>query len=374
MRAPLKRVAGHPGFIHLMTVLAFLYTSYYLYWRAHDSLNHAALWLALPLLLVEIHGALNFILFAFMAWDIPPVPAAPPLPDRAVDIFIPTYNEDLAILRLTILGALNVRYPHQTWVLDDGRRPAVHALCVDLGAHYLTRPDNAHAKAGNLNAALACTHGEFIAIFDADQVPLPDYLDKTLGYFADPGLAFVQTPQEYYNLDSMQHRAAPRRGGPWHEQSLFYRVIQPAKNRWNAAFWCGSNSVIRRSALAQVGGVAIGSVTEDIKTSLRLHRAGWTSLQVDEVLALGLAPHDFLAFTVQRLRWAQGAMQVLQQENPLGIRGLTLAQRLNYLASLTTYLEAVQRVVYLLAPAVVLATGVLPIHAPLGAFLAPARQ
>jgi len=89
MRAPLKRAASHPGFIHLMTVLALLYTGYYLYWRAHDSLNQAALWLALPLLLVEVHGALNFILFAFMAWDIPPVPAAPPLPDRTVDIFIP---------------------------------------------------------------------------------------------------------------------------------------------------------------------------------------------------------------------------------------------------------------------------------------------
>ena len=346
-----------------VALLALFYTFYYLWWRIDSTLNMDALWFALPLLLVEFHGAVNFTLFIFMTWDLKPVlhPAAPA--GRTVDIFIPTYNEDLSILRMTILGARNVRYPHETWVLDDGRRPALRDLCETINVHYLTRPDNTHHKAGNINAALTQTHGEFIAIFDADQIPLSDFIDQTLGYFVDEKVAFVQTPQEFYNLDSVQHKTNWQRGQTWHEQSLFYNIIQPGKNRWNAAFWCGSNSIMRRSALLSVGGIATETVTEDIHTSLRLHATGWKSIYHNELLSMGLAPQDFLAFTVQRLRWGQGAMQVLRRENPLFKKGLTFVQRLNYLSSIITYFEAFQRLVYILAPSIVLFTAVLPIHA-----------
>jgi cellulose synthase (UDP-forming) len=347
----------------LLALLAMLYTLYYLYWRARYSLNLDALWFSLPLLLAEVHGTINFALFIFMTWDVKPVPHPGAPIGRTVDIFIPTYNEDLSILRMTILGALNVRYPHETWVLDDGRRPELRQLCETMGVHYLTRPDNKHHKAGNINAALTQTTGEFIAIFDADQVPLPDFLDHTLGYFVDEKVAFVQTPQEFYNLDSVQHKTNWQEGQTWHEQALFYNVIQPGKNRWNAAFWCGSNSIMRRSALLSVGGIATETVTEDIHTSLRLHAAGWKSIYHDELLSMGLAPQDFLAFTVQRLRWGQGAMQVLRRENPLFKRGLTFVQRMNYIASMITYFEAFQRLTYTLGPAAVLFTALLPIHA-----------
>ena len=352
----------------LLAFLALLYTFYYLYWRTQYSLNLDALWFALPLLLAEMHGTVNFILFVFMTWDVRPVPHAQARRGRTVDIFIPTYNEDLSILRMTILGALNVRYPHETWVLDDGRRPALRELCETMGVHYLTRPDNKHHKAGNINAALSQTNGEFIAIFDADQVPLADFIDHTLGYFVDEKVAFVQTPQEFYNLDSVQHKTNWQEGQIWHEQSLFYNVIQPGKNRWNSAFWCGSNSIMRRSALLSVGGIAIETVTEDIHTSLRVHAAGWKSIYHDELLSMGLAPQDFLAFTVQRLRWAQGAMQVLRRENPLFKKGLTVAQRSNYISSMITYFESFQRLIYTLAPSIVLFTAVLPIHAGVLAF------
>jgi len=346
----------------LLALVALLYTLYYLYWRAQYSLNLDALWFSLPLLLAEVHGAINFTVFMFMTWDLKPVPHTAAPSGRSVDIFIPTYNEDLPILRMTILGALNVRYPHETWVLDDGRRPALCELCEAMGVHYLTRPDNKHHKAGNINAALAQTNSEFIAIFDADQVPLPDFIDHTLGYFVDEKVAFVQTPQEFYNLDSVQHKTNWQEGQTWHEQALFYNVIQPGKNRWNAAFWCGSNSIMRRSALLSVGGIATETVTEDIHTSLRLHAAGWKSIYHDKLLSMGLAPQDYPAFTVQRLRWGQGAMQVLRRENPLFKRGLTFAQRINYIASMVTYFEAFQRLVYTLAPSVVLFTAILPIQ------------
>src|SRR6266516_6099765 len=351
-----------------VALVALCYTFYYLYWRTFNSLNMDALWFSLPLLLVELYGAINFALFMFMTWDLKPVADSAAPRGRTVDIFIPTYNEDLSILRMTILGALNVHYPHETWVLDDGRRPALRELCETMGVHYLTRPANTHHKAGNINAALAQTNGEFIAIFDADQVPLPDFLDHTLGYFVDEKVAFVQTPQEFYNLDSVQHKTNWQEGQTWHEQSLFYNVIQPGKNRWNAAFWCGSNSVMRRSALLSVGGIATETVTEDIHTSLRVHAAGWKSIYHDELLSMGLAPQDFLAFTVQRLRWAQGAMQVLRRENPLFKKGLTVAQRSNYISSMITYFESFQRLIYTLAPSIVLFTAVLPIHAGVLAF------
>jgi cellulose synthase (UDP-forming) len=198
---------------------------------------------------------------------------------------------------------------------------------------------------------------------------LPTFLDHTLGYFVDDKVAFVQTPQEFYNLDSAQHHINREKKESWHEQSMFYRIIQPGKNRWNAAFWCGSGSVMRRSALVSVGGIADETVTEDIHTSLRLHASGWKSIYHDEVLCMGLAPQDFLAFTIQRLRWAQGAMQVLRRENPIFKKGLTLVQRLNYVASIFTYFESFQRLIYTLAPAAVLVTALLPIHVGIISFL-----
>ncbi len=370
MKRALRQILSATPVARLIAVIALIYTFYYLYWRVHYSLNLDALWFSLPLLLAEIHGTLNFILFCFMTWDVKPVPHPPAPRGRTVDIFIPTYNEDLSILRMTILGALNVRYPHETWVLDDGRRPALRDLCAEMGVYYLTRPDNKYHKAGNINAALAQTSGEFIAIFDADQIPLPDFLDHTLGYFVDDRVAFVQTPQEFYNLDSVQHKTDWQHGETWHEQALFYNVIQPGKNRWNAAFWCGSNSVMRRTALLSTRGIATETVTEDIHTSLRLHAAGWKSVYHNELLSMGLAPQDYLAFTVQRLRWGQGAMQVLRRENPFIKRGLSFVQRVNYLSSMITYFESFQRLIYTLAPSIVLCTAILPIRAAVWPFVA----
>jgi len=201
---------------------------------------------------------LNYLLFAWMTRTVAPArPFLPPRPGLSVDVFIPTYNEDLDVLEATITGAVGIRYPHLTWVLDDGRRPEVEALARRLGADYLTRPDNLYHKAGNLNHALKHTTGEFIAILDADMVPQPDYLDRTLGYFEDEKLAFVQMPQEFYNQDSIQHDPLSRH---WHEQTLFFRVIQPGKNHTNSAFWTGSPSVMRRKSLEDIGGVATETV------------------------------------------------------------------------------------------------------------------
>jgi cellulose synthase (UDP-forming) len=194
-------------------------------------------------------------------------------------------------------------------------------------------------------------------------VPQPDLLDQTLGYFADERVAVVQCPQEFYNLDSVQHAPGSSGPHPWHEQSLFFRVIQPGKNRWNAAFWCGSPSVVRRSALESVGGVA-QSITEDILTSLRLHARGWRTVCHPGVVAYGIAPQTYRAFNIQRHRWAQGAMQILRsRENPLFLRGLTLPQRLNYLGSILTYFDGFQKLAFLFVPLGMLWFGWMPVRA-----------
>ncbi len=117
----------------------------------------------------------------------------------------------------------------------------------------------------------------------ADHVAEPELLEKTLGYFDDPRVALVQTPQDFYNLGSFEYF------GPHNEQNVFYRILQPARNRWNAAFWCGTGGIVRLRALRQVGGLATESITEDIHTTIRLHRAGWKTVYHNEPHARGLA-------------------------------------------------------------------------------------
>jgi cellulose synthase (UDP-forming) len=246
--------------IHFLTIITSIYVLYYLYWRIEFTLNYAALAFSILLLAGEVIGIIDYYLFALMTWNTNTEKPGPPEEGLSVDVFIPTYNEDLAILEATLIGCRNMWYPHTTYVLDDGRRQEVKELAAALGCRYLTRPDNKHAKAGNINEALKKTSGEFIAIMDADMVPQPDFLEKTLGYFKDSKTAIVQLPQEFYNTDSMQHTD---NGAHWHEQQLFYHVIQPGKNNINAAFWCGSPSVVRRKALESIGGVATESITED---------------------------------------------------------------------------------------------------------------
>jgi len=343
-----------------------LYGAYYLVWRVGWTLNLHALWLALPLLAAEVLGFVDFALFVFMTWRVPQPTAHPAPAGLSVDIYVTTYNESLQLLRSTILGALNMRYPHETYVLDDGHRGEVRALTERLGARYISRDDNEHAKAGNINHAMRGTSGEFIAVFDADHVPHPQFLEHTLGYFADERVALVQTPQEFYNVDSIQHAGTPgpETEGRWHEQALFYRVIQPGKDRLNSVFWCGSNAVLRRSAVDSIAGIATETITEDIHTTIKLHKAGWRTAYHNEVLATGIAPDDLDAFLTQRKRWAQGAMQVLRgRDNPLWARGLSVRQRLSYWASMSTYFGAFQKLVLIATPLVVLCTGILPMRA-----------
>lgn len=363
---PMERLSLPAQFCVILYVLA---ATIYLAWRA-STLNPEAPVFSTVIYGAELFGFATTLLHIFMVWRMTVRIAPPPLPDLSVDIFVPSYNEPVDVVRRTLLAAVNVDYPHQTWLLDDGNRTEMAELARELGVRYLARTSNTHAKAGNLNNALRHSTAEFVAIFDADHAPKRNFLHETLGFFKDPGLAFVQTPQDFFNLDSYQHRRTRDSRRVWTEQSLFFRVIQRGKDRWNAAFFCGSCAVLRRSALDRIGGFATHTVTEDLETSVALHGAGYRSVYVPAPLAFGIAPSSADPFLRQRIRWGQGAMQVVRREWFFLRSRLTLAQRLNYMASTTTYFDGWQKAIFYFAPVWVLLTGTMPLIADSHVFLA----
>jgi cellulose synthase (UDP-forming) len=345
--------------------VAIAVTAAYLLWRLAGTIHLGWWWVAIPLFLVEVHNAFGLILYTVALWslDSDPYPGRGRARPPRVAVLIPTYNEPLEVLLPTIAASVALQPEHETWVLDDGRREAVARLAAQLGAQYLTRPDNRHAKAGNLNHALTVVDAEIVAVLDADHVPTVRFLTALLPYFEDERTAFVQSPQDFYNLESFEHE---QRGGGdvFNEEAVFYRVIAPAKSRWAAPFWCGTGALVRVAALRSVGGVSTDSVTEDIQTTIRMYRVGWKGSYHNEVLARGLAPDDAAAYLVQRNRWALGAMQVLRRENPLFGRGLSTGQRLAFLTTLFGWFDSWRTFAHMVIPLAVVATGAVPINAP----------
>jgi len=498
--------------IRVFVLITFALGTNYIIWRWLFSLNWTNWWIAVPLVLAETYNFIDVLFFGFTIWRADPAHAVhAPREGLTVDVFITTYNEPIDLVIATAKAAKRIRYPHLTWILDDGAREEMRLAAEALGVGYIKRGENwrnqpLHAKAGNLNNALMATSGEFLLILDADQVPYPEILDHTLNYFDDPKVALVQTPQWFGNVTPYDPLGS--------QAPLFYGPIQQGKNAWNAAFFCGSNAVLRREALMQLGvsryaaeleiavmqalksadrilahamrttaandlevqktlktlGDAIAqtraaiaggqtiaeatyalqrrisevskemvsahlsvmaedlaaikaihtetdenwdvildvekttdllasrefsplgaceamatllrsldvdrpgeaqplmplatvSVTEDMATSMRLHSMGWKSVYHHEILAVGLAPEDLSSMMKQRLRWAQGTMQVMLRENPLVQRGLTTAQKIMYFATMWSYLSGFAAVVYFVAPVVYLCFGVLPVKA-----------
>ncbi|GLJ61614.1 cellulose synthase [Microbacterium barkeri] len=495
--------------IRILAVLSVILGVNYVAWRWLESVNWSAWWIAVPLVLAETYSLIDTILFCLTMWRARDRPGPRSEPQGTVDVLITTYDEPLDLVMGTALAAKRIAYPHSTWILDDGARADLELAAAEAGIGYIRRSDDwdgkpRHAKAGNLNNALFQTDGEFLLILDADQVPDPLILHRTLGYFADdPEVALVQTPQWFSNVDEADPLGS--------QAPLFYGPIQQGKDGWNAAFFCGSNAVLRREALMQLGIVGyvrdlaestqralrasesllgreakradgalreelmdlraevaaaraeiaagepvadttyrvrarvddagrrlvendlaairadleeIGelpiahdaqldvmvvdevaldelaardlsplgaieavrslldalrvdrpgeaqpllplatiSVTEDMATAMQLHALGWRSVYHHEILARGLAPEDLRTMLTQRLRWAQGTLQVMLRDNPLVKRGLSAGQRLMYFATMWTYLSGFAAIVYLAAPVFYLVFGVMPVTA-----------
>jgi len=349
--------ARHERAVQVVAAAAVLWGIVYITWRIGWTWRGANPFTYGVLLAAELFAWVSITLYTVMGWRVGLAVRPQRGQEHAVDVYVCTYDEPKAVLHATLAGCRAIRYPHTTWLLDDGRRPEMEQLAHEMGARYLTRPDNKNAKAGNINHALPKTHGDLVLMLDADHVPMPDILDATLGYFDESDVVLVQTPHDFYNRDSVQHTKSAR-----HEQSLFYTVIAPGKDRYNSMFWCGSATILRREALLDVGGVLTDTVAEDFHTTIAMHARGGRTRYHNETLVQGLAPHDLAGFLLQRDRWARGNLRVFRtKQNPITCRGLSLGQRVSYFGSLFNYFSGIQRLLMLAVLATTLVSGQLPL-------------
>ena len=344
----------------IMVVMSILLSTRYMYFRLTQTLHFNSeieTILGMGLFLAEVYVWI-MLLLSYLQTVWPLKREIVPLPDDmskwpTVDVYIPTYNEPLDVVRDTVLAAQCIDYPRDKmniYLLDDGKRREFAVFAADVGVGYITRNDNNHAKAGNLNHAMKLTQGELITVFDCDHVATRIFLQATVGGFLkDPKLALVQTPHYFYSPDPFERNLSVGRNIP-NEGTLFYGPIQQGNDNWNATFFCGSCAVIRRSALEEIGGFAVETVTEDAHTALKLQRRGWGSAFLDIPLAAGLATERLVLHVIQRTRWARGMTQIFRLDNPLFGRGLTIQQRLCYLSAMLYYQFALPRIAFVTAP------------------------
>lgn len=272
-----------------------------------------------------------------------------------IDVFVTVAGEDISLIRDTLLAAVEMDYPHHTYVLDDGQSQKVRVLAEELGVRYITREERRHAKAGNVNNGLSMSTAEFFAIFDADQVPKKDFIMKLLPYMENPKLAMAQSPQSFANIHSFIA------AGTAQAQDVFYKYVCPAKNLSNSAFCVGTNMIFRRSAIDEIGGIALNN-SEDIWTSFLLHEKGWQTLFVNKVLAIGEAPSEIIPYFKQQQRWAKGGIGMLVTQNPLRSKNLNLDQKLQYFASNTYFLVGISILAYILFPILYLLFDIKPLN------------
>ncbi|MEM7565880.1 MAG: UDP-forming cellulose synthase catalytic subunit [Pseudomonadota bacterium] len=352
----------------------------YAYWRITSTLPPVVepidFGFGLALVIAELYAAAMLVLNVFVVSD----PATRPderlrgAPESwpRVDVLVPSYNEDLDIVGTTLAAAKNMDYPAdklRVLLLDDGatearlksddpvvraraeaRRDEMRAFAEELGVDYVARRENAHAKAGNLNAGLGRCDGDLVLVLDADHAPAADFLTRTVGHMqADPRLFLVQTPHFFLNADPLERNLGLHRRMP-SECEMFYAVTQRGLDKWDAAYFCGSAALLRREALNEAGGFLGRTITEDCESALDLHARGWHSAYVDRAMVGGLQPETFDALITQRSRWAQGMMQILMLSNPVLKSGLSWPQRLGYLSAGLFWLFCFARLTFMLAP------------------------
>jgi len=359
----------------MLIVLSLTVSCRYLWWRYTSTLNWddpLSLIFGLLLIAAETYAWVVLVLGYFQTlWPLNRQPVSMPA-DRSqwpsVDLLVPTYNEPLSVVRPTLYAALGIDWPKDRlniYLLDDGNRPEFREFAASIGIHYVVRPSNEHAKAGNINHALKkYCRSEFVSIFDCDHVPTRSFLQMAMGWFIkDPRLAMLQTPHHFFSPDPFERNLGRFRRTP-NEGSLFYGLVQDGNDTWDATFFCGSCAILRRTALEEIGGIAVETVTEDAHTSLRLHRRGYTSAYIRIPQAAGLATESLSAHIGQRIRWARGMVQIFRLDNPLFGKGLKWVQRLCYANAMLHFLSGIPRLIFLLAPLAFLLCHAYIIYAP----------
>ena len=375
-------------------LLVSLYISLrYMSWRTFETLiftNLPNFFGMAMLYLAEVYSVVVYLLQLFVnCWPLDRDRSQLPA-DRAiwptVDIFIPTYAENVEITQLTALAATQIDYPKEKlriYILDDGgtlarrndpvksddawkRRYRLKEVARRLGVEYLTRETNHSAKAGNINHALKHSHGDLILFLDCDHVPTADILQETVGHFIeDEKLCLVQTPHFFCNAAPTERAIGG--GVPIPDESeMFYRKIHLGLDFWNASYFCGSAAVMRRTHLEEIGGMSGASITEDAESALELHRRGYRSRYVSKPMVCGLATGTYADYVVQHTRWAQGSVQIMMMHNPLFASGLSFGQRLCYLNACLFWFFGISRIIYFLAPCAFLIFGLAIYHASAG--------
>lgn len=363
------------------------WTIVYLIWRTlytvplHDGIISAVA--GISLLVVEIVGMFEAFVHYFNMHRIEnhPVPVVPLEEYPDVDVFIATYNEPTELLYKTINGCVHMDYPDKSkvhiYICDDGRRAEVKQLAEQMHVNYLDREDNKGAKAGNLNHALSVTSSPLIATFDADMIPQHEFLVDTVAYFVDQEIknreleekdrikiGFIQTPQSFYNPDLFQFNLFSESRIP-NEQDYFYKDVQVARNKSNCVIYGGSNTVISREALNDVGGFFTKSITEDFATGIKIQQKGYICYAINKVLASGLSPTDLKSLINQRIRWGRGCIQTGRRVHICLSRHLSLAQKANYLASIWYWYASWKRLIYIMSPILFATFGVLVVKCSL---------
>ncbi|OKP52635.1 cellulose synthase [Serratia marcescens] len=329
--APLKTPRAIEFLWQTLAVAALVVGANYILWRWTASLNYDAMWYAVPLVIAETLAYCGTILFTINLWQVRDVKRRPPPrdirqcldPDETlaarpvkVDLFIATYSEDTELVRLSIQDAKRVTYPfpldYRIHVLDDGKRPEMQRVAEQEGVNYLSRENNIGFKAGNLRNGLEHTDGDFIVICDADTRVFPSILTDTLGYFRDPMVAWVQTPQWFYDLPAgkrvpqllkeklgqpgyLAGRALERLVGPltvghdpfFNDPKMFYDVILRRRNWANAAFCCGAASLHRREAIMQS---ALRSYARAVETEIDRYTRDVTDAGLRDELGRAMKP------------------------------------------------------------------------------------
>lgn len=343
--------------------LTIIFLSVYLFWRIFFTLpwREGILQTAAGIALVLAETATSLGMMELMVnrmksgdYEIYlPDVSADRFPD--VDVFIATHNESAKLLYKTINACTFLEYPDRDkvhiYVCDDGDRKEIRELAEHFGVGYLGLSDNRRAKSGNYNHALSCTSSPLIATFDADMIPRRKFLLRTVPYFLMPEkkIGLVQTPQSFYNQDLFQFNLFSEKDIP-NEQDFFSREINVMRNAANAAVYTGSNTVILRSAIEEIGGFPYDTVTEDFETSLRIQKAGYITYASSEVLAAGLSTTTVASMISQRVRWARGVIQSIQNTNAVFSKDLSLAARLSYLNSYLYWWSFLCRIIFILSP------------------------
>ncbi len=385
----IKSFREAPGrFLFIITTA--IITFRYFIWRSFDTIIYTGLYDLIGMLLIYLAECyaitIHFLGMFISLWPLENISI--PLPDDpsilpTVDIFIPTFTESQDIVKLTVTAATQIEYPSDKiniYLLDDGSTLArrtdpktssmawnryhnLKKMAGGFGAHYLTRDQNDHAKAGNINHALTKSNGDLILVLDCDHVPAKDILKNTVGWFLkDKKLFLVQTPHFFINTTTVEKNIGSFSNAPG-ENDMFYHSIQTGMDFWNASYFCGSAALLNRKYLTEVGGMAENTITEDAETSIRLHNKGYNSIFINRPMVCGLSPETFNDFIIQRTRWAQGMVQIFILSNPLFQKGLTFQQKICYFNCSFFWFFSIARLIFYIGPSLFLILGQKVYHA-----------